>query len=207
MNRRRFLLSGGAAFGSALAAAACGDGGTTAPLPPGTTAVPEVRSDATGDAAVAELAAGLERLVTDAYAATGAAADAGRLGPVPEIFRELVGVAGAHHEDYRARWNSRLRDVGRAAVDTPLGRLKPLVDSQLSEMDGFTAAAKLVLTLEEVTADTYNRATSILEADDAVRLAAQIQVVTQQRRSVLLYLLGMDPMPEAFQEIDKAASI
>ena len=156
---------------------------------------------------MAELAAGLEVLVAQAYATTGAAGDAGRLGPLPEVFRELVAVARSHHDDYRARWNSRLRDVGRSPVDTPLARLKPLVDSQLSEMDSFGAAAKLVLTLEEVTADTYNRAVAILEADDAVRLAAQIQVVSQQRRSVLLYLLGMDPMPEAFQEIDKAASI
>jgi hypothetical protein len=206
VDRRHFLQGGGAVLGSALAAA-CGDTGPTPALPAETTAVPQLPSDAQGDAAVAELAAGLERLIAYAYAATRTAADAGRLGPVPEAFLELVIVARNHHDEYRGRWNTRLREMGRPPVDTPLARLKPLVDSELTGMDGFPAAAKLALTLEEVAADTYNRAVVILEGDDAVRLAAQIQVVAQQRRSMLLYMLGMDPVPEVFQDVDKAASI
>lgn len=207
MDRRRFLLTGGLSVGS-IVAAACGKGGGGGPpLPPGTTAVPEVRSDATGDAAMAELAAGVERLASYSYTATRTAADAGRLGALPEAFLELMALARSHHDDYRARWNARLRDLGRRPVDTPLPRLKPLVDEELSGLDGFDAAAKLALSLEEVAADTYNRLTTLLEADDAVRLAAQIQVVTQQRRSMLLHLLGKDPLPETFQDVDKAVNI
>ena len=216
VSRRRFLAGTGAAAGLALAAGACTGGGadanggnTPGPGQPVTTRRPR----ATGDLAVAELGAGLEKLAVDTYAATLAAAGGGRLGDVPPLVAELVATARAHHEVHLSSWNTMLRAGGRPPVTEPNAGLKPLIDKMFAEVSDAPGAARLALVLEDIAAQTYNRAIPTLRAREAIRLAAQMQVVDQQHISILRYVVGLYPVgsgevqgSRAFQPTDRAAS-
>jgi len=215
LSRRRFLAGTGVAASLALAAGACtGDSGGDAAggagvAQPTTTRRPR----ATGDLAVAELGAGLERLAVDTYAATLTAVGGGRLGNVPPAVVELMATARAHHEVHLSSWNTLLRAGGRPDVTEPNASIKPVVDRMFAEVTDTAGAARLALVLEDIASQTYNRAIPTLRTREAVRLAAQMQVVDQQHISILRYALGQYPVgsgevqeSRAFQPTDRAAS-
>lgn len=210
VSRRRFLVGTGAAAGLALVAGACTDGGDG----PGAVQPPTTRRPrATGDLAVAEVGAALERLAVDTYAATLTAAAGGRLGDVPAVVTELLTTARAHHEVHLSSWNTMLRAGGRPDVTEPNDSLKPAIDGMFAEMRDVAGAARLALVLEDIAAQTYNRAIPTLRTKEAIRLAAQMQVVDQQHLSVLRYVVGVFPVgsgevqeSRAFQPTDRAAS-
>lgn len=213
VSRRRFLIGTGLAAGVALAASACGDddeASTGAGDQPATTQAQK----ANNDLAVAQLAAGLEKLAVDTYTAALTAATGGKLGEVPPAVAEYVTTAKAHHEVHLSSWNSVLRGAGRPEVTAPNATLKPTVDNMFAQVKDAGGAAKLALTLEDIASQTYNKATPTLSNKDAIKLAGQIQVVDQQHIAILRYALGSYPvgtsdlnqMTVAFQPTDKAAS-
>ncbi|MDQ3640574.1 MAG: ferritin-like domain-containing protein, partial [Actinomycetota bacterium] len=54
--------------------------------------------------------------------------------------------------------------------------------------------ATLALRLEDYASQTYQKAIPLLKSTDAIRLAAQINVVGAQRQAVLRYILGLYPV-------------
>ncbi|MGH3926801.1 MAG: ferritin-like domain-containing protein [Pseudonocardiaceae bacterium] len=205
---RRHLVVGGAVATMAAALAACGNQDTTAPAT--TTAAPPepTPSDegATTDLAVAELAAGLEVLAVQTYTAALDAATAGNLGEVPPVVAQYVTTAKAHHQEHLDAWNTVLTGAGRSEVTAPNAQLKPTVDGEFAKVTDVAGAANLALTLEQIAAQTYLKAIPTLRSTDAIRTAAAIQVVDQQHQAILLYALGMYPVPDVFQPTDKAVS-
>ncbi len=205
VSRRRLLMGGTVAAGVALVAAACGDNDDSTTTSGG-------QSDATGsqatsaDLGVAELAASLEVLAVQTYEAALAAAQANKLGPVPPAVATFVQTALGHHREHRDFWNGVLRGAGKPEVTAPNARLKPTVDAEFAKVTNVAGAASLALTLEDIAAQTYLKAIPSLRGKDAIRKAAEIQVVDQQHQAILLYALGKYPVPETFQKTDKAAS-
>ncbi|MGH9189618.1 MAG: ferritin-like domain-containing protein [Acidimicrobiales bacterium] len=206
-SRRRFLAAAGATAGLGLVGAACS--GNDRGGPDGTTSTgggTATTARATGDAAVAEVAAGLEKLAVDTYVSLLTAANSKKLGAVPPAVAELLNTAKAHHDEHLKQWNTVLRNAGRPEVTAPNANLKPTIDNELAAVKDEVGAAKLAYTLEEIASDTYNRAIPNLASREVVKLAAQIQVVDQQHRAILLFALGQYPVPEVFQNTDKAAN-
>lgn len=214
LSRRRFLARSGAACGLALAAVACSRGKddeakTQAGGSQGTTTTAPGPSDLD----VATLAAGLEKLAVDTYAAALAAAAAGKLGTVAPAVAEFVTIAQKQHQEHLDAWNRLLAAGGKPGVNTPNAKYKGVVDPMLSSAKTPADAANLALTLEDIAAQTYLKAIPTLQNKDAVQLAAQIQVVDQQHQAILRYALGLypvgsgnDPNIKDFQPTEKAAS-
>ncbi len=199
---RRGMLAGGAAAVAAFAAA-CSSGGTTSP---GSTTTAAAAGASAGDLAVAKLAAGLEVLAVNTYKGALDAATGGKLGAVPPAVATFVQTAMAQHQEHLDAWNKVITGAGQPKVTEPDAKLKPTVDAAFAKVTDVVGAANLALMLEEIASDTYNKAIPTLQSKDAIKLAAQIQVVDQQHRAILLYALGMYPVPEVFQNTDKAAS-
>lgn len=207
VSRRRFLIGSTVAAGLALVTAACGDddepptGGTTDT----TGGDGEGGKKLSGDAAIAEFAAGLEVLAVNTYKSALAAATAGKLGTVPPAVATFVQTAMGHHQDHLDALNEVVTGAGGEEVTTPNAQLEPTVMTMLSQVKDVPGAANLALTLEDIAAQTYLSVIPALKSEDAIRLAASIQVVDQQHQAILLYALGKYPVPETFQKTDKAA--
>ncbi len=203
-SRRRFLVGTGVATGAALVAAACGSdseesGGGQTPTSQGG------QQGGSGDAAVATLAAGLEVLAVGTYKAALDAAQAGKLGAVPPAGATFVQTAMAHHQEHLEAWNKVLKSAGQPEVTQPNATLKPTVDAEFAKAKTFGDAAKLALTLEETAAATYLSAIPQLKDKAAIKQAASIQAIDAKHVSILLFVLGMYPVPDTFAKMDKAA--
>lgn len=204
---RRRLLGGAGIIGFGLVAAACASDSetatTTADTGPATSTVTTLPS---GDLAVAQLAAGVEVLAVSTYRAALDAATAGALGEVPDAVAAFVATAMRHHQDHLDAWNGVITGAGGTAVTEPNATLKPVVDEAFGKVTDYGGAAELALQLEQIAAATYNNAQSVLTGRDAIQLAGSIQVVDAQHASILLYVLGEYPVPDAFAKVDLAAS-
>lgn len=204
LSRRKFLAASGVA-GLALIAAACGDDDTPAANaggPTTTAGTTTTAGAAGGDVAVAKFAAGLEVLAVGTYKSALDAATSGKLGAVPPAVAEYVKTAMGHHQQHLDAWNK----VIGTPVTAPDAKLKPVVDAQFALVKDAGGAAKLALMLEDIAAQTYLKAIPSLQSKDAIKLAGSIQAVDQQHQAILLFALGMYPVPEVFQKTDKAAS-
>ena len=190
---RRRLLSGGAATAAvATLAAACskgkGTGGGGGPASPPTTA-------ANSDLDAAALAAGIEKLASDTYTATGTMATQGKLGAlIPAAVSDLVETARRQHQEHMDAWNKILTAAGRQPVTEPNAQLKPLVDTAAANLTDVPGAATLALRLEDYASQTYLKMLPTLKSPEAVKLAGQILVVDQQHQAVLRYVLGLVPV-------------
>jgi len=202
VSRRRFLVGSGAVAGIAIVTAACGDDDEDDAADD----APAGGGAASGDLAVAKLAAGLEILAVDAYTAALTAATSGALGAVPAAVATYVATAKAHHEEHRDAWNAVIAGAGEDEVTEPNAALKPTVDAGLAAAKTVGDAANLALTLENIAAQTYLSAIPALTSKDAIMQAGQIQIVDQQHVAVLRFALGMYPVPEVFQKTDQAAT-
>lgn len=209
VNRRRFLVTAGAAAGTVVLVGACGlgDNGreirsgaaagvTPAPLP----------APSEGDARTTAFAAGLEALAVGTYKAALDAATANKLGAVPPAGAEFVKVAMAQHQEHQNAWNKILTDAGQSAVTEPDPGLKPVIDEKFSQVTDFAGAARLALLLEETAAATYLKAIPTLDSRDAAKLAASIQAVDAKHAAVLHFVLGEYPVPDVFAKTALAAS-
>lgn len=199
---RRGVLAGAAAAVAAFAAA-CSSSNQTASGGSSTAAAP---NGATGDLAVAKLAAGLEVLAVGTYAAAADAATSSKLGMVPPAVIAFVQTAMAQHQAHLDAWNTVLTGAGQPKVTEPDAKLKPTVDAAFAKVTDVGGAANLALMLEQIAAQTYSKAIPTLQSKDAIKLAGQIQIIDQQHQAILLYALGMYPVPETFQSTAKAAS-
>lgn len=210
VSRRKFLLGAGA-VGLGVVAAACGSddnddveaGGSSSAE--GTTTTEAEKAGAAADVEVAKVAAGLEVLAVSTYQAAGEAAGANKLGPVPPAVGEFVKTAMGHHQEHLDAWNKVITGSGGTAVTEPNAKLKPVVDAEFAKVKDVAGAAKLALMLEEIAAQTYLKVLPTLQGKDAIKLAGSIQAVDQQHQAILLFALGMYPVPETFQKTEKAA--
>lgn len=150
------------------------------------------------DLMIANLAAGLEILAVNTYGAALSAAGSGALGAVPPAVAEFVTVAQQQHQAALDAWNGVLTAAGKPAVDAPPSELEASVNTQFGQVTDAGGAAQLALMLEQVAADTYLDALSKLSSPAAINLAGSIYPVDRQHISVLLFALGMYPVPEVF---------
>ncbi len=207
---RRWFLGAAAAVTAGGVLAACGNNeeattATTATTAAtgGTTATTAPASGA-GDAKVAALAAGLEVLAVSTYKAALEAATANKLGAVPPAVAEFAKTAMGHHQTALEAWNKVLTSGGGQAVSTPPASLKAVVDKEFAAVKDVTGVATLALLLEQTAADTYLGATQTLTGKEALTMAGALQSVDQEHAAILLFVLGMYPVPEVFQKGDKA---
>lgn len=197
VSRRRFLAGSALAAGAVVFVAACGDddnddAGTGAGQTSDTTAT--TAAGANTDLDVATAAAGLEKLAVDTYTAAGAAATAGKLGAVPPAVATFVTTAARQHQEALDSWNRVLTGAGRQAVSAPAAALSPTVNAEFAKVTTIPAAATLALRLEDFASQTYQSVLPTLKSADAIRLAAQINVVGQQHQAILRYVLGLYPV-------------
>jgi hypothetical protein len=201
LHRRRFLLAGtGVVAGGALLAA-CGDDDDA-----GSDGGSGEGGDASGDAAVAMLAASLEVLAVNTYGAALEAANSGGLGEVPPAVAEFVTVAQAQHQAHLDRWNSVLESAGAAAVTAPPADLEATVNEQFGQVTDVAGAARLALLLEDTAAATYLSAIPNLQSADAIQTAGSICCIDRQHAAVLRFVLGEYPVPEVFASTEMAYS-
>lgn len=203
-SRRRFLVGTGVAAGAALVTAACGSDSDKSNGGQGSTSTQGGQQGASGDAAVASLAAGLEVLAVSTYKAALEAATAGKLGTVPPAGAAFVQTAMAHHQEHLNAWNKVLKSAGQPEITQPNATLKPTVDAEFAKAKTFGDAAKLALTLEETAAATYLSAIPKLKDKAAIKQAASIQAIDAKHAAILLYVLGMYPVPDNFAKEEKA---
>ncbi len=156
------------------------------------------------DLMIGTVAASLEVLAVNTYGAALDAAGAGALGEVPPAVAEYVTVARDHHQAHLDAWNGVLTAGGMPAVTAPPADLEASVNEQFGMVTDVAGAAQLALTLEQVAAATYLDAISKLESADAIALAGSIFPIDRQHISVLLFALGMYPVPEVFANTDMA---
>lgn len=204
LSRRRFLVGTGVAASAVLVTAACGSDDDTSSSGESTTSTQGGQQGASGDAAVAALAAGLEVLAVSTYKAALDAATAGKLGAVPPAGATFVQTAMAHHQEHLAAWNKVLKSAGQPEVTQPNATLKPTVDAEFAKAKTFGDAAKLALTLEETAAATYLSAIPQLKDKTAIAQAASIQAIDAKHAAILLFVLGMYPVPDTFAKETKA---
>jgi uncharacterized protein (DUF305 family) len=204
LSRRRFLVGTGVAASVVLVTAACGSDDDTSSSGESTTSTQGGQQGASGDTAVAALAAGLEVLAVSTYKAALDAATAGKLGAVPPAGATFVQTAMAHHQEHLAAWNKVLKSAGQPEVTQPNATLKPTVDAELAKAKTFSDAAKLALTLEETAAATYLSAIPQLKDKTAIAQAASIQAIDAKHAAILLFVLGMYPVPDTFAKETKA---
>ena len=228
LSRRKVLLGGGLGAVAALAAACGGDDGGTASTgePTTTTAAPEEGGAASereteseeeaagepperaeGDLGIAQVAASLEVLAVQTYAAALDAAESGALGDVPPAVATFVTTAMEHHEAHLRAWNDVLFAFDLEEVTTPPEDLQEQVDDRLADVEDATGAAELALFLEETAAATYLSVIPELEDPAAIDLAASIQPIDMQHIAVLRFVLGEYPVPETFAQTDMAYEV
>lgn len=221
--RRGFLtLLGVGAAGAALAACSNSPAPTTAAAggsaPPssgssttstkamGGSSAPTTAGGSNGDLDTAAFAASLEVLAVGTYGAALDAATAGKLGDVPPAVAEFATTAKSQHQAALDKWNGVLTSAGKPAVTQPPAKLKATVDGEFAKVTDVKGAAGLALMLEQIAAATYLKAIPTLRSKDAIELAGSINVVDAQHVAVLLFVLGMYPVPDVFAKTDKAAS-
>jgi|GEM_PF-505994 len=199
-SRRNFLLGAAGLGASGLIVAACGTSSksatppTSITTPASSTTTPSTSSGAlTGDLAVAAMAASLENLGVYAYNAGIAAATAGKLGKVPPAVVTFAQTAKAQHMAHAQAWNSALTGAGKAAVTATDPALTPTVNAAFAKVTNAAELAQLALLIENVAAQTYQKAIPVLSASSSIGVAATIAPVEMQHAAILYYVLGQYP--------------
>jgi ferritin-like protein len=194
VSRRRFLAGSTVAAGLAVFAAACSNDKKDSATGGGQ-AGETITPGANPDLDTAAAAAGLEKLAYDTYTAAGQLAITGKLGAaVPPAVATFVTTAAKQHQDAMDAWNKVLTGAGRPAVETPTAALKPAVDAAAAKLTDIPGTATLALRLEDYASQTYQKVIPTLKSADAIKLAAQINVVGQQHQAILRYVLGLYPV-------------
>jgi Ferritin-like domain len=209
-SRRGFLMGAGVALGG-LALAACGSSSKSSTPAAVSTSTPTSGTPTTGsgkltgDLAVVALAASLENLAVQIYAAGISAATAGKLGTVPPAVVTFAQTAKSHHTQHAAAWNAVLAGANKTAVTGVDTTVKTaVVDPAFSRVKDVGGLAKLALQLENVAAATYLEAISVVTAPAGIKTAATIEPVELQHAAILSFVLGDYPVPDAFTKVDDA---
>lgn len=209
-SRRGFLMGAGVALGG-LALAACGSSSKSSTPAAASTSTPTSGTPTTGsgkltgDLAVVALAASLENLAVQTYAAGISAATAGKLGTVPPAVVTFAQTAKSHHTQHAAAWNAVLAGANKPAVTGVDTTVKTaVVDPAFAKVKDVGGLAKLALQLENVAAATYLEAISVVSAPAGIKTAATIEPVELQHAAILSFVLGEYPVPDAFTKMDDA---
>jgi hypothetical protein len=212
-SRRGFLMGAGVALGG-LALAACGSSSKSSTGAAGSTTSPTSGTSTTtggkltGDLAVVALAASLENLAVQTYAAGISAATAGKLGAVPPAVVTFAQTAKSHHTQHAQAWNAVLAGAGKpmvTGVDTTVK--DAVVDPAFAKVTDVGGLATLALTLENAAAATYLEAISVVSAPAGIKTAATIEPVELQHAAILSFVLGKYPVPDTFTKMDGARPV
>jgi hypothetical protein len=212
-SRRGFLMGAGVALGG-LALAACGSSSKSSTGAGGSTTTPTSGTSTstggklTGDLAVVALAASLENLAVQTYAAGISAATAGKLGAVPPAVVTFAQTAKSHHTQHAQAWNAVLAGAGKPMVTGVDKTVKDaVVDPAFAKVSDVGGLATLALTLENVAAATYLEAISVVTAPAGIKTAATIEPVELQHAAILNFVLGKYPVPDTFTKMDGARPV
>ncbi len=203
-SRRKFFAVGGAiAAGAVIAACGSDDEGgnattTTEEEEEEETTTTEEEEEASGDAAIATFAAGLELLAAQTYTAALDAATSGALGEVPPAVAEFATVAQAHHQ---AASDALAAAAGGITPEVPAD-IKATVDAAFAEVTDIAGLARLALTLENQAAATYLEVLPALESKAAIDLVGSILPIERQHAAILHFALGEYPVPDVFATTD-----
>ncbi|MDP1820928.1 MAG: ferritin-like domain-containing protein [Acidimicrobiales bacterium] len=196
-SRRRFFAVAGA-VGAGVIVAACSDdddAASTSGSPDDTTDTSAADSgDASGDAAIAGFAAGLETLAVNTYKAGLDAATAGKLGDVPPAVAEFATTAMAHHQ---AAADALAEASGGAEPVVPAD-IEEAINGEFAKVKDIPGLARLALDLELKAAATYLDVLPKLTSPAAINLVGSILPIERQHAAVLLFVLGEYPVPETF---------
>ncbi|MFJ9033888.1 ferritin-like domain-containing protein [Streptomyces sp. NPDC102274] len=204
-DRRRFLLGASGAGAAFLLAACSGEEALSSRSPVDRASVIAHRVAYPGDLRTVALAVALENQVVGVYTSALDAVGAGRLGTVPPALRSFLAQAKAQHTDHARTWNAVLTRAGKPALrDVPLSDQKEITDT-LARATSAADAAALALQLEEQAAQTYVMTTYSVRGASEVETAATLAPVEAMHASILRFILGQDPVPDAFLPIDRAA--
>jgi len=211
-SRRGFLMGAGVTLGG-LALAACGSsksstgaGGSATSPTSGTSTT--TGGKLTGDLAVVALAASLENLAVQTYAAGISAATAGKLGAVPPAVVTFAQTAKSHHTQHAQAWNAVLAGAGKPMVTGVDKTVKDaVVDPAFAKVTDVGGLATLALTLENAAAATYLEAISVVSAPAGIKTAATIEPVELQHAAILNFVLGKYPVPDTFTKMDGARPV
>jgi hypothetical protein len=212
-SRRGFLMGAGVALGG-LALAACGSSSKSSTGAAGSTTTPTSGTTTTaggkltGDLAVVALAASLENLAVQTYAAGISAATAGKLGAVPPAVVTFAQTAKAHHTQHAQAWNAVLAGAGKPMVSGVDKTVKDaVVDPAFAKVKDVGGLATLALALENAAAATYLEAISVVSAPAGIKTAATIEPVELQHAAILSFVLGKYPVPDTFTKMDGARPV
>ncbi len=208
-SRRKFFAVGGVIAAGAVIAA-CGsdddEGGDDTTTTEGeeeettTTEGEEEEEEASGDAAIATFAAGLELLAAQTYTAALDAATSGALGEVPPAVADFATVAQAHHQAY----SDALAEAAGGITPKVPADIKATVDEAFAEVTDVEGLARLALSLELQAAATYLEVLPVLESKAAIDLVGTIMPVERQHAAILHFVLGEYPVPDVFATTDES---
>ncbi|MFD7316336.1 ferritin-like domain-containing protein [Streptomyces sp. NPDC059883] len=203
--RRGFLLGAGGAGATLLLAACSGEKDVSSRSPVDQASVVAHRVTYPGDLRTAALAVALENQAVGVYTSALDAVRAGRLGTVPHALTSFLTRAKAQHTDHARAWNAVLTRAGKPALtDVPLSDQKEIT-ATLAGATSAADAATLALQLEEQAAQTYLMATYSVHRTSEIDTAAAIAPVEAMHASILRFILGQYPVPDAFLPVDRAA--
>lgn len=157
-----------------------------------------------------KLAAGIEVLAVNTYAAALAAAGQGTLGKVPDAFATFAQTVRKQHQDHADAWNAILTASGLPANTTPNPKYNSVVQGQVATLRTIVDVAKLALTLEMVAVETYVAVASLITGATGRRTALSIAPVEAEHVAILNAVLGtkLDATPQkGFIGTDMAAGL
>lgn len=209
-SRRGFLMGSGVALGG-LALAACSQGGSTSSKQgdqgntvPSSTPGSGSSSAAGDDTAGLATNASLENLAVFAYGAALKAAPMGKFGKVPGAVAEFATHAMNQHADHANAFNAALTKAGKKPFTEPNPALKQTVLDAFGKLNDVPGLANLALLLENTAAATYVKQMGEFTSPEALSAVATIAPVERQHATILLYVLGQYPVPDAFVKLDLA---
>lgn len=175
MNRRKFLLSTGAApvaFGLASCGISTGAHGQAA-------------SPYRGELRTIALAAALENQAVSVYRTVLAAAHAGRFGPSAPAFISFAGACLGQHARHAQAWNAILRAAGKPSVTSVPLAGSAAVMRAVRSASTLDQAAALAIRLENQAAQTYVAAAASITSPAGVAAAAHIAPVEAMHAATL----------------------
>lgn len=203
-SRRSFLRGGlvtAGVVGGGAALAACGGSSTSSSAP--------ASAAANGtDLQVARLAASLEVLAVNTYAAAIMAASPGQplAGMIPASVAQFATTAQMQHQDHANAWNATLQSAGQAAQKDPDPKLNGTVQTALGQVKSAGDVAKLALMLENIALQTYTNGAGVVTSTVARLQALTIAPVEAQHAAILNFVLGQYPVPDTFIPVALARS-
>lgn len=214
VGRRTFLMGAGALAGG-VALAACssksnnnGTTTTTASASGGTTTSGGSSSGSSNnDLKVVALAASLENLAVFAYGAGIQAATAGKFGSVPPAVPVFATTAKNQHQDHADAWNAILTGANKQKVTKPDPALTPTIQGAFAQVKTIPELLTLALSLENTAAQTYQVGVTAVTSAKGISTAATIHPVEMQHAAILYYVLGMYPVPNAFNPTNLARPV